>query len=119
MLRKRWGTSTLPECPQSSYIYPLAYANPYGAYMGRCGYGLPGGYQYLPAPRQVDWLTAQFVSEGLTALLETMLSEMHPLVVDLISLVHHNTRECLGGGIYAHEFYLLPIPQPQNFVYQC
>ena len=67
---------------------------------------------------QVDWVTAEYVSDDLKALLATLWPEFHTLVVDLISLVHHNTRECLGVGIYSHEFYLLPILQPQNFVYQ-
>ena len=45
------------------------------------------------APHQVDWVTSESVSEGLTALLAMLWSKLHPLVADLLLLVCHNDRE--------------------------
>ena len=44
-------------------------------------------------PCQVDRVTAQSMSEGMTDLLVTLWSELHPLVAYLISLIHHNARD--------------------------
>ena len=86
------------------------------------GVGAAAIHQYLP-PGQVDRVTEKSVSEGLTALLTTMCSELHLLVADLLYLIRHNARvqraRALGGRIYAHTFSTPPVPRPQNFVYQC
>ena len=42
---------------------------------------------------QLDWVTAEYVSDDLKALLATLWTEFHTLVVDLIYLVCHNTME--------------------------
>ena len=41
MSSKRRGTSELPECQHSAYIYLLVYATHYRAYIGGGGYGPP------------------------------------------------------------------------------
>ena len=44
------------------------------------------------SPLQVDWVMTEEFSEGLTVLLDTLWSDTHPLVADIISLLRQNAR---------------------------
>ena len=62
-----------------------------------------------PPHLQIDWITAESMSEGLKTLLVTLWNKSQPLVSNLLYMIHHNYKERrthgLGGRIYAHVFF--------------
>ena len=58
-------------------------------------------------PRQLYWVTAESVSEGLTALLVILWSDLHPLSTYLLYLVRHNARERRALMNWVEEYMLM------------
>ena len=58
-------------------------------------------------PGQLYWITEESVSEGLTALLVILWSELHLLSTDLLYLVRHNARERRALMNWVEEYMLM------------
>ena len=60
-------------------------------------------------PCHVNWVTTEVVVKGITTLLLTLLSYTNTLIVDLLSLMHYNSRERRARVDGAVEYEMLPM----------
>ena len=60
-----------------------------------------------PPHLQLDWITAESRSEGLTNLLVILWSDLHPLSTDLLYLVRRNARELRALMNWVEEYTLM------------